>query len=176
MGWVLFETTESVIEVLWDIALAFFIVRIALVYFLLNFGSGILLSYLAYTQLTPVTHLTTPQSELVLIPFLLLSSALWARFIIASYEIPRAGGFRLATGVVALLMMLAAEALIGFVMVEEGRAEWIYEIDYKAGVAFGLLLLAYTFMPLIQMFFEERVDRIKKTWHGHEEKSVTAAV
>ena len=47
---ILFETTESVIEILWDIVLAIYVVRVAFIYFLLNFLSCLLLSYLSYAR------------------------------------------------------------------------------------------------------------------------------
>ena len=37
---ILFETTESVFEVLWDIALAIFILRIGFAYFFVAFTTG----------------------------------------------------------------------------------------------------------------------------------------
>ena len=40
VNFVVFETTDSVIEVLWDIALAFFIVRLAFLYVVLTFVSS----------------------------------------------------------------------------------------------------------------------------------------
>lgn len=179
---ILFETTESVIEVLWDIVLAIYIIRVAFAYFLLNFLSGLGLVYLSSHHLTPVIELTTPQSELVLAPFLLLSSIIWARFIIVYYEVPRVWGFRIASGVAALVFLATTSLFVTTpILYLEGHAGWIWETDKKAGLALGGLLAAYTFMLVIEMAFENRGELSAKpgtarTSHGHEEKSIAAAV
>ncbi|KAK4217645.1 hypothetical protein QBC37DRAFT_414272 [Rhypophila decipiens] len=179
---ILFETTESVIEVLWDIVLAIYVVKIAFAYFLLNFLSGLALVYLSSHHLTPVIQLTTPQSELVLVPFLLLSSIIWARFTILYYEVPRVGGFRLAAGATALVFLAGASLLVTTpILYLEGLAGWIWETDKKAGLAFGALLVAYTLMMAIQMGFEHNGETgagegETTTSHGHEKKSIVAAV
>lgn len=171
-NFVLFETTESVIEILWDIALAFFIVRLAFIYFLLTFTSGAAITYLAYSypQLLPFTKL-----EVLPAPCLLLSSAFCAYVVVSHYEIPRATGFRLATGAVALLFMLGAEALVGLGMWEEGYGTWVGD---RVGLGFGGLLVAYALMPTVLMAFETKASRTRDegTWHGHEEKSLVDAV
>jgi hypothetical protein len=176
MSLVLFETTESVIEVLWDIALAFFVIRIGLVYFLLAFSTGTLVSYLVCTELLPIRHLTTPQSELAIVPIMLLLAAMWARFIIAYYEIPRVRSFRLAIGGLAAFFMVFAELLTAFIMYEEGIGDWILDTDVKAGLAFGGLLLAYGLMPAILMVWEKRPEEMYEMSHGHGKKSMKDAV
>ncbi|KAK3694593.1 hypothetical protein B0T22DRAFT_477333 [Podospora appendiculata] len=176
MGWVLFETTESVIEVLWDIALAFWIVRIGFIYFALNFLSGIFITYLTYTQMAPVSYLTTPQSGLYLMPFLFVSAALWARYIIVAYEIPRSATFRLAIGATGLVFTVLAEGLVGLVLYEEGLGRWILDVDRQAGIIFAALLLGYAVMPALQMAVESKQEPYGETKHGHEKKKVVDAV
>ena len=178
MNFVLFETTESVIEVLWDIALAFFIVRLAFIYFALTFASSAAIVYVAYNypSVFPSTHkLVTPQSEVVLAPFLLLSSALWAYVVVTRYEIPRVTGFRLATGGVALLLMLLAEGLVGFGLWEEGYGDWMGE---RFGWGSAGLLAAFALMPTVLMAFEAKPKsrEEEKTSHGHEKKRIVDAV
>ncbi|OIW35292.1 hypothetical protein CONLIGDRAFT_676216 [Coniochaeta ligniaria NRRL 30616] len=177
-NFVLFETTESIIEILWDIALAFFIVRLAFIYFALAFTSGAAITYVAYNypQLTPTTHkLVTPQSEVVLAPFLLLSSVFWAYVVVTRCEIPRVAGFRLATGGVALLFMVMAEAAVGLGLWEEGYGNWMGE---RVGLGFCALLAAFALMPTVLMAFEAKSGKKRedKTWHGHEEKRIIDAV
>ncbi|KAB5580509.1 hypothetical protein GE09DRAFT_439748 [Coniochaeta sp. 2T2.1] len=187
LNFVLFETTESVIEILWDIALAFFIIRLAFIYFALNFASGAALAYVAYNypSLLPKTHnFVTPQSEVVLAPFLLLSSVFWAHVVVSRYEVPRITGFRLATGGVALLFMLLAEGIVGLGLWEGGYGSWMSEkIGLSYGLGFGGLLAAFALMPTLLMVFESKPARLgeektekEKTWHGHEEKSIARAV
>ena len=182
LNFVLFETSESVIEILWDVALAFFIVRLAFIYFLLNFATGAGLTYVAYNypSLLPKTHsLVTPQSEVVLAPFLLLSSVFWAHFVVSRYEVPRITGFRLATGGAALVFMLLAEGVVGLGLWEGGYGRWMSEkIGMRFGLGFGALLAAFALMPTFLMAFEPRPARAGegKTSHGHEEKSIVRAV
>ncbi|KAK1754867.1 hypothetical protein QBC47DRAFT_402222 [Echria macrotheca] len=171
---ILFETTESVVEILYDVALAIFILRLALIYFLLNFASALLLSYLSLANYTPITHLITLSSSGILIPFLLASATLWARVLIVRYEIPRAGWFRLGIGAVALVLMVLAEGVVGVVLYEEGwwrdgevwerlvggasgdgqerRREWIGLVG---------VLAWYALMPWCLMFFEG-VDEVSE--------------
>ncbi|KAJ2905114.1 hypothetical protein MKZ38_006360 [Zalerion maritima] len=175
MGFVLFETTESVIEVLWDIALAFFITRLAFIYFLSFFLSGALLSYLIASQVLSVRHLTTPQSELLLVPLLVILAACWSRFLISHYEIPRVAAFRASIGLLATFMVVGAEFVTGCVLYEEGYGDWIFETDMNAGLAHGGILLMYAAMPLVMMYYEHP-ESLESTYHGHEKKSVVDAV
>jgi len=172
---ILFETAESVFEVLWDIALALYILRIGFVYFFLTFSTGTLLSYIVYTKLLPVHHLTTPQSELSIIPIMLVLTMIWSRFVVTYYELPPASTFRLATGFFALGCMAVGELLLASLLYEEGRGAWLLETDLVAGLAFGALLLAFALMPAMMIFWERKVD-VCHTSHGHEKKSIANAV
>jgi hypothetical protein len=180
MNLVLFETTESTLEILWDIAVAFFIVRLAFIYFALTFVSGAALVYLAYNcphLLPSTTHLVTPQPEVVLAPFLLLSSALWAYVVVSRYEIPRATGFRLAMGGMALLYMVVADAVVGLGLWEEGYGKWMGERVWWKCCG---LLAAFALMPTVLMAFEAkpagRGEERTSHGHGHEEKHTIDAV
>ena len=175
-GFVLFETTDSVIEVLWDVALAFFVVRIAFVYFALTCVSGLAASYLFYQRLLPVSHLTTPQTELALLPLMLVLTTLWSRFIIVSYEIPKVTSFRIFIGTTALAFMVLAEFITGLVLYEGGHGDWILKTDVPAGLASVGVLIAFGLMPRIMMSFEGKPDDIGETSHGHEKKSVVDAM
>src|SRR5690348_9382399 len=133
--WILFETTDSVIEILWDVALAFFVVRLALLYASLVFGSVfsliLILRYLLPTLAsTFATHPPPPpplaaSSGLVLtehaqwLPLLTLAaSAVWAKVVMARCEVPRVLGFRLAVGATAAAMVGVVEGVVGLVEYE----------------------------------------------------------
>ncbi|KAK0655709.1 hypothetical protein B0T16DRAFT_384533 [Cercophora newfieldiana] len=155
---ILFETTESVVEILWDVALAFFVARLAVVYFLLNFLSALALSYLVLSAKTPVAHLVTLQNPEVLLPFLLGSAILWARILVVKCEIPRSGAFRLGVGGVALGLMVAVEAVVAWIGYEEG---WWVEAAWKEAKVWAVLggwLAWYTLIPFVLMFFERREE------------------
>lgn len=155
---ILFETTESVIEILWDVALAIFVARIAAVYFLLNFLSALALSYLVLSARTPVAHLVTLQNPEVLVPFLLGSSILWARVLIVKWEIPRSGWFRLGVGIFALGLMLGVEAVIGFIGYEEGWWTTLEWENWKVWTVLTGWLTWYALMPWALMWIETREE------------------
>ncbi|KAK3329588.1 hypothetical protein B0H66DRAFT_597164 [Apodospora peruviana] len=179
---ILFETTESVIEILWDIALAFFLVRLAFVYFLLNLVSALALSYYYYYPLAS----QSAGEQLPLLPLLLLvaNSAVWARFVIVYYEVPRVTGFRIAAGVTSLVFMVLAEMVAGLVMYEEGyytgRQQWMMADYLKGGAEFGAVMAAYALMPWVQMGLEglgaRGEEEDESTSHGHEGKTLVDAV
>jgi hypothetical protein len=173
---ILFETSTSVFELLWDIALALFIIRIAFFYFLLSFLTGCVITYFQFIELQPIYLLTQSQSELVTLPIWLLFITLWARLMIVNYEIPRVGGFRLAIGGLALVFMVLAELMGGVFMYEKGYTPWIWETDYRTAGANVLVMLLFGLMPLLLMQFEKKTDEMGETYHGHEKKAVIDAM
>ena len=180
-NWALFETTESVIEILWDIALAFFVVRLAFIYFLLVFVSGALLGYIGCSHLELAAtaspqHSIASQGELVMAAAMVGIVAAWARYVIVRYEIPPATGFRLAMGATALLFMLVAQALVGLVLYEGGYAGWARAADWRMGMGFAGLLAAFGLMPVV-MIGLEKSDQEGGGYrgdmeHGDEKKSL----
>ncbi|KAG4026267.1 hypothetical protein MFRU_043g00700 [Monilinia fructicola] len=170
---ILFETNTSVFELMWDLALAFFIVRIAFIYFILTYLSSLFLSFIRLNQIIPYNHLTAPARELIAFPIYILTVALWARTVIVYYEIPRVAGFRIAVGLVAGSFMVIAELVGGFILWEEGYKEWIWETDVL-GAGLGMLsLLLLNAMPLILMVLE-KIER--EPTHEHGQKSIKSAV
>ncbi|KAJ4421018.1 hypothetical protein N0V85_000363 [Neurospora sp. IMI 360204] len=164
-----FETTDSIIEVLWDIALAFFVIRISFYYFLLTFLSSLLLGYLAYAELLPITtfahFLSTSASDplnnriLPLTILLTITSAIWAHLILRHYEVPRVAHFRLAICSMALAFMVSAEMVVAFVLYEEGYGGWVWEeMKSVAGVAWGGWMVMYAVMPVLLMGVERRME------------------
>lgn len=92
-----FETTDSIIEILWDLALAVFVLRLGLVYFLLNALSTAALVLLPHYNMLPTPQLPQTTAPLSLALF----SALWTRLLVVRYEVPRVALFRLGIGAVA---------------------------------------------------------------------------
>ncbi|TVY92708.1 hypothetical protein LAWI1_G002871 [Lachnellula willkommii] len=173
---ILFETSSSAFEILWDIALALFIIRIAFVYFLLSFTSGAIVVYFRLAEIMPLHHLTQPQSELTTLSIWLLAVTLWARYTIVAYQVPRVGGFRLAIGALATVFMLCAELVGGVVLYEKGYMAWIWKSDsLAAGLGVGSLCL-YAVLPWLLMKVEQETDEMGETYHGHQNKPIAAAV
>ncbi|KXH31542.1 hypothetical protein CNYM01_10880 [Colletotrichum nymphaeae SA-01] len=173
----LFKTTDSVIEILWDVALAFFVVRIALSYFFFTFTATTLLSWIVYTyrqslRLPLVSdqqqqYITTSQSDpLVLAVLLLLQTVVGlvvARYVVAVYDVPRVAWFRLAIGGLAVAFLASTEGLLGLVISaflhegeEHGRDFWVWESGngwVMVAAMFGGLA-AFAAMPAVLMWFE----------------------
>ncbi|KAH9212423.1 hypothetical protein DL95DRAFT_391574 [Leptodontidium sp. 2 PMI_412] len=176
---ILFETTTSVFQLLWDIALFLFITRLSFYYFILSYLSSLFITYLRLSRLQPINHLTQPQAELITLPIWLLLSTLFARYLIVWYEIPRVAGFRLAIGVVAGVFLILAELVGGVVMWERGWRVWIWETDVMAAVLGIGVLVAFMLMPWLLMGVERKrngEEEEEETRHGHEKKSVVRAV
>ncbi|GKT54947.1 hypothetical protein ColTof4_08194 [Colletotrichum tofieldiae] len=160
-GHYLFETTDSVVEILWDIAIVFFIVRIALSYFFLTFTTSTLLSWAVcvYQQrqapLSQQQHgLGTPQPDLVLIPLQAAVGAVFARYVVVAHDVPRVAWFRLAVGGLAAAFLAGAEAVLGFVLYAEGYGDWIREADGRCWIAVLGGLGIFAVMPAVLMAVE----------------------
>ncbi|KAK0660484.1 hypothetical protein QBC41DRAFT_377115 [Cercophora samala] len=97
----LFEPlNDSPISVLWDLVLAFYVVRLAALYSLLTLSSHLLLSHLAPST-TTTTAITT-----------LLAAALWTRYVMQRWQVPPAVGFRGAVGLLAGGMIWVVEEVL----------------------------------------------------------------
>lgn len=173
---ILFETDTSVFILLWDIALALFVVQLAFYYFLLCLITGALIVWFRIAEFVPINHLTQPQFEDTALSIWLLAVALWARFTIVTYEIPRVGGFRLAIGALALVFMLFAELVGGVIMYEKGYRAWIWKTDLLAAVLGAAALITFGLMPWLLMLLERETDEMGNTYHGHEKKPIVAAM
>ncbi|KAK3498333.1 hypothetical protein B0T13DRAFT_469020 [Neurospora crassa] len=164
----LFETTDSIIEVLWDIALAVFVIRVSFYYFLLTFLTSLLLGYIAYAELIPITtfaHFLSSSGPdhnnriLCLTILSTITSAVWAHLVLRHYEVPRVAYFRLAICSMALAFMVSAEMVVAFVLYEEGCGGWIWEeMKSVAGVAWGGWTVMYAVMPVLLMRAEKRME------------------
>ncbi|KAL2260722.1 hypothetical protein VTK26DRAFT_5204 [Humicola hyalothermophila] len=174
-SWILFETTDSVIELLWDVALAFFVVRAALLYAALTFATtalAVAVLLVPHPSPPPPFSFLASWSDRVSPPapaalLLLASSALWARYVVRRLEIPRVLTFRLAVGAVAALVIVLVEAIVGMVLYEagagaEGRArEAVRVVEGGAGSWKGEagVLAAFAGMPALLMGLEGVAER-----------------
>jgi hypothetical protein len=168
----LFESTSSVFEIMWDIALFFFIVRLAFYYFALTFSFDVLLAAIRLVYLMPVYQLTQPEAELILMPLLLLFIILCGQFLISRYEIPRCGGFRLAIGSLAAVFMMFGDLIAGIVMYKEGWREWYRERYPVVFSIFCITMVFFALMPYILMLRED-ADEINERPRSEKQKPST---
>lgn len=114
-------------------------------YFALVFGAGFLLAFIRIPVLEP--RLGTRWAELAEMPVMGVAMVLAARFVVARFAIAPAAGPRLAMGVIALALLLAAE--FGGVLALRGLtiADYFATRDPVSGVAYYLMLIAFALLP-----------------------------
>ncbi len=171
---ILFKTSASVFELIWDIALALFIIRISFVYMTVTFLTSWVLNYL---RAFPVTSFQLLDS--LFFPLNIFSVVLISWLLVQLYEIPRVLGFRLAIGILALFLIVLADSLAALVIYEEGRGSWAWRTG-QVDILQGLVELAVlALMPAVWMFDErmtnEMGDPVTKA-HGHDRKKIVDAL
>ncbi|KAK1999182.1 hypothetical protein LX36DRAFT_492651 [Colletotrichum falcatum] len=125
-GRYLFETMDSVVELLWNLVIAWFVFRIALSYFFLSFATSVLLWW-AVCKYQQQHDLTAPQTELVLISLQTFVGAVFARHVVVAHAVPRVAWFRLAVGGLAAAFLAGAEAVLWLALYEEGYWGQVWE-------------------------------------------------
>ncbi|KEF43311.1 MAG: hypothetical protein ER33_00775 [Cyanobium sp. CACIAM 14] len=123
------------------------ILRAGVSYFLLVFGTGFVLGAVRITLLVP--RLGVRGAELLEMPLMTLAMLLAARHVVR-HPLRGAGrGARLASGGLALALMLAAELLVGLGLQRRSLAEITVQRDPVAGSVYLALLLLYALLPLL---------------------------
>lgn len=122
----------------------------AFLYFLLAFSAGFVLGALRVTMLEP--RLGALAATLIETPFMLVVSWLAAKWTVARLSVERALAPRLFMGVVALALLLTAEALLGAIAfgrtLDEQRAAMFSApglVGLAAQVLFALVPAALLF-------------------------------
>ena len=172
----LFKTTASVFEPIWDFVIAFYIVRLAFFYFGLSFLTSCIIGYFRVFNVAPLSYFTHHQSALITLLFWIMTFCFWARFLIVAYETPRVGVYRLAIGGLTFILMLIAELATGIFMYEKCWKTWIWETNMIVTLTGSIVLVVFALMPLLLMGFTTAFEAQRKTIHGHEKKSITAAI
>ncbi|SPN96807.1 uncharacterized protein DNG_00327 [Cephalotrichum gorgonifer] len=161
----LFESPESVLEILWDVALIYFVLRTALVYFLLTLATG-LASYLLVLH-SPLASTAGPSPSpqhtgLVLVGLHVLLTAACARAMLGICSVPRSRGFRLAVGAVACGMLVVAEMGLGLGLYEEGMGGRIAGVSGQVWWAAGAAMVVHALLPAAMGVFERGpADEVK---------------
>lgn len=159
----LFESTESVIEILWDVALAVFVIRIAFFYVSLAAAATALFAWSA-PKVLPAACLPSPSSPpleaspggcsvttaaLTLGIFSVLIAALCARVTSFYFALPRVATYRLAIGAMSLVYIVLGSLAVAFVVPPR---EWPIGHVALSAVFTGAIAL----MPWLSMWLLER--------------------
>lgn len=127
------------------------VVRAGVTYFALVFGTGFVLGAIRVPYLVP--RLGERIAELIEMPFMLVAILLAARFIVRRFGLPPSVGSRLATGMVALGLLLIAELLLAVAMQDRSLADYVASRDPVSGTVYVLMLLLFALMPMLRMLF-----------------------
>lgn len=118
----------------------------SLAYFLAVFAVGFALGGVRVPFLVP--RLGARLSELLELPVMLVASFLLARLVLRRWG-PFSAPQRLAVGVGALGLMVAAELGVVLMVLGQSLAQYVAGRDPWSGMAYLLSLVAFAFMPLL---------------------------
>lgn len=155
------DTTEAVIEVIWDIVLAFFIIRISIVYAILNFTIWAIFSYLASNGYLFTPLLSPSNSEFLAVSLRFMLVVLSAWFVEFHYEIPLVYWFRLAIGGLSLLLMALAEFLATWTSTQASDATKETNATIKVRLFEPIMLAAILLMPAGQVILHKEFAAIR---------------
>lgn len=122
------------------------ILKAALLYFALVFGTGFLLAPIRIVWLTP--RFGARAAELMELPVMLTVIVLAARWVIARLEVPPDPVGRLAMGAGALASMLAAEFTLVLWLRGMSLVTYLATRDPVAGAAYYVSLALFAVLPL----------------------------
>lgn len=122
------------------------ILQSAAAYFAVVFAAGFLLGTIRVTLLVP--RLGVRAAELLEMPLMFVAVLFGARWVVRRFALPAPAGPRLAVGVLALGMLLAAEFsmvwLQGLTL-----AQWLASRDPVSGSVYAVMLLLFALMPVL---------------------------
>lgn len=123
------------------------IVKAAVLYFVLVFGTGFVLGTIRTLWVVPLFGVRT--AELMEAPLMLAVTIVAARWIVVRLAVPSMPSARLGMGCIALGFLLVAE--FGFVLWLRGISirEYLATRDPVSGTAYYLLLGVFAIMPLL---------------------------
>ena len=116
-------------------------------YFALVFGTGFALGAIRVTQLVP--RLGVRAAELIEMPFMFVAILLAARFVVRRFALPPRAAPRLATGGLALFLLVGAEIALTVALERRPLADSIAGRDPVSGGAYVGMLALFAVMPLL---------------------------
>ncbi len=132
-------------------------IRAGLAYFGLVFGAGFVLGALRIPFLVP--RLGERLAELVEMPIMFAVIVAAARFVTRRFGVGPSVPARLATGLLALGLLLAAELLLTLAVSGRSPAEYVASRDPVSGSVYLAMLAVFAVMPLL-------VGRTQPPSHG----------
>lgn len=120
-------------------------IKAGLVYFALVFGAGFMLGTIRITFIVP--RVGERIAELGEMPIMFVVTLVAARFVIRHFAVPPSMPARLGTGLLALVLLLAAELVLAAVLQERSLADYVSSRDPVSGGAYLAMLLLFALMP-----------------------------
>jgi hypothetical protein len=123
------------------------IVKAAILYFALVFGTGFVLGTIRTLWVVP--RLGTRTAELLEAPFMLVATVVAARWTVARLAVPPVLSARLGMGFIALGLLLVAE--FGPMLWLRGLSprEYLAGRDPVSGTVYYAMLVVFAIMPLV---------------------------
>ncbi len=117
----------------------------ALAYFALVFGAGFVMGMVRVPLLAP--RLGERIAELLEMPLMLAAIYFAARYVVRRFAVPPSADPRLQVGVMALLLLLAAELTFAVMLQDQSLAEYIASRDPVSGSVYLAMLGVFAGMP-----------------------------
>lgn len=117
--------------------------KASLTYFGLVFGTGFLFGIIRVPFLVPRLGVRT--AELIEMPLMFLAILFAARYVVRRFALLTSA--RLATGLIALALLLTAELTLAMVIQRESLAAYIASRDPVSGSVYLLMLGVFALMP-----------------------------
>ena len=95
-------------------------------------------------------------AELMEMPVMFVVILASARFVTTRFALPRTGAVRLATGILALGLMLAAELLLAAIVQGRSLDEYVASRDPVSGSVYLVMLGLFALMPTVLARFPAR--------------------
>lgn len=114
-------------------------------YFGLVFGAGFVLGAIRVPLLVP--RLGERYAELAEMPLMFVVILFAARYVVKRFALPATAPLRLGVGLLALVMLLAAEILLAVILQDRSLGQYIASRDPVSGTVYVAMLVLYAAMP-----------------------------
>lgn len=119
----------------------------AAIYFAVVFAAGFLLGTIRILLIVP--RIGVRAAELIETPVMLLVSAFVARWILRQFPNIRGSADSLAVGLIAVVLLLAAELAVGIFLFHLSITDALVKTDPVLAVAYYCTLCLYSLLPFI---------------------------